>query len=949
MYWARHVLMDQALRGGGMRSIAECSSNFLLYPWVSPIIFSLSLSLSIPPSLSLSLQILQLINNGSRGLCGGAPPPIPPPAPMPVPSPDHHHSVDPQAVPSDGESVLGGSLFGMVKGGAGRLINNLRDTSTKVMQSVASYTKGDLDLTYITTRVAVMSFPAEGVESAFKNHIEDVKLFLDSRHPGHYSVFNLATRTYRHSRFHNRDGRASSAVAVCAFLCYCHLFSTAEAALYMFSIRRCPPGIWPAHKRYVEYICDMVSEEPVMPHGKAVTLRSISMAPVPLFNKQRSGCRPFCEVYLRDDRVLTTSQEYDRMSEFVIEDGRAIIPLGVTVQGDVVMVIYHARSSLGGRLQAKMMSMKVFQIQFHTGFIPRNATSIRFSKYDLDACDIQEKYPDGFQVEVEVEVESKERASAASRPWEDVGTPRSTTPKLLFSSRDEQQQTLASFGKPELPRQPGSSTQYEAEVQDPQTTEESLTDAETQGSFFSSLNWKDGGGPPPQIAEPCVDSEVVTEEAEAETVPPPEPCPEPPSEADLLGLGVDNEPEVQLRLSEELGVQETSTSLLGDFLGDDSNGGFGRRDGLSGVGLGRSTPDLFGGGVSEELSSKPPPAHDNHGDFFDPFMGPQLSASNQDLLGAFLTPPSTSHSQGAPATDPFNLGEFPSGTTQSTESDLLQVWDMGSFGTRGVKSSQSAQAGLGGPAISSTAPSSTVSPSQPHQEHQYDPFADLAGLGTNLPAGNLFGSSQNQSQTMAGQPRGRYPMTAGHARPNQPVSGQGRPPQPPLGPSRPNYNVIFGGAAGKEEKNRRAQGTRPRVQPSDFEDLLSDQGFSGTATRDRREPKTIGAMRREEIAKDMDPEKLKILEWVEGKERNIRALLSTMHTVLWEGETRWRPVGMADLVTPEQVKRAYRRAVLVVHPDKATGLPYEQYAKMIFMEMNEAWAEFENQGQKALY
>lgn len=61
---------------------------------------------------------------------------------------------------------------------------------------------------------------------------------------------------------------------------------------------------------------------------------------------------------------------------------------------------------------------------------------------------------------------------------------------------------------------------------------------------------------------------------------------------------------------------------------------------------------------------------------------------------------------------------------------------------------------------------------------------------------------------------------------------------------------------------------------------------------------------------------MQILDWIEGKERNIRALLSTLHTVLWEGETRWKPVGMADLVTPEQVKKYYRKAALVVHPDK---------------------------------
>ena len=67
-----------------------------------------------------------------------------------------------------------------------------------------------------------------------------------------------------------------------------------------------------------------------------------------------------------------------------------------------------------------------------------------------------------------------------------------------------------------------------------------------------------------------------------------------------------------------------------------------------------------------------------------------------------------------------------------------------------------------------------------------------------------------------------------------------------------------------------------------------------------------------------------ILDWIEGKERNIRALLSTMHTVLWEGETRWKPVGMADLVTPEQVKKVYRKAVLVVHPDKVRQIMTHQ-------------------------
>ena len=42
----------------------------------------------------------------------------------------------------------------MMRGGAGRLFNNIRDTSTKVVQTVASYAKSDLDITYITSRLA---------------------------------------------------------------------------------------------------------------------------------------------------------------------------------------------------------------------------------------------------------------------------------------------------------------------------------------------------------------------------------------------------------------------------------------------------------------------------------------------------------------------------------------------------------------------------------------------------------------------------------------------------------------------------------------------------------------------------------------------------------------------------------------------------------------------------
>lgn len=67
-------------------------------------------------------------------------------------------------------------------------------------------------------------------------------------------------------------------------------------------------------------------------------------------------------------------------------------------------------------------------------------------RYDLDACDIQEKYPDLFQVNLEVEVEPRDRPSQEAPPWENTSL-RGLNPKILFSSREEQQDILSKFGK----------------------------------------------------------------------------------------------------------------------------------------------------------------------------------------------------------------------------------------------------------------------------------------------------------------------------------------------------------------------------------------------------------------------------------------------------------------------------------------------------------------------
>ncbi|XP_034726868.1 cyclin-G-associated kinase isoform X1 [Etheostoma cragini] len=941
----------------------------------------------------------------------------------------------------------GSGLLDILRGGTERFLTNIKDTSSKVIQSVASnpsYAKGDLDISYITSRIAVMSFPAEGVESAIKNNIEDVRLFLDSRHAGHYAVYNLSKRSYRPSRFHNRvsecnwqvrrapnlrslysvcknmhlwlkqdqrnicivhclDGRAVSAVAVCSFLCFCRLFTTAEAAVYMFSMKRCPPGIAPSHKRYIEYMCDMMAEEPIVPHCKPIIIRSIVMTPMPLFNKQRNGCRPFCEVYVGDERVLSTSQEYDKMRDFKMEDGRAEIPLNVTVQGDVLVVIYHARSTLGGRLQAKMASMKMFQIQFHTGFVPRNATTVKFAKYDLDACDIQEKYPDLFQVNLDVEVESRDRPSAKTPPWEGFQT-KGLNPKILFSSRDEQQEILSKFGKPELPRQPGSSAFYDSESPQPALTPEASNAAELESpvstdsnanNFFQTLDWEDVSGT--QDASDCQgggsmnDQEDLSDQSDEESysysAPGGEPLSRDPSEplfdadfqtplpaaqespvddtADLLGLNAD--PSMSSSSAPRQGVQSgmKAASSNSDLLNDLFAPPAGQTGGVQ--------EDLFfngpaGGGTTDSKSMD---------DLFDPFgmvsgsgvgptVGSSLQASGPDLFGVLLGSESSTHNNPTPAsnTSLFNLNkpvnDAPKMTSSASQPDLLGGWDSWAASTTTSMSGTTSK-----PKYTNTA-SGGASMSKAKSQ-SFDPFADLGNLGSNLPvssssnhSGPALSAKAPSSSTSSSAKAQAQPWQSG-----RPTSAQNKPWMSGSGPgskatsasqpagtqsTKPNYNLNFASViGGREDRGVRGPGfgPKPKVKEDDFEDLLSTQGFASRP--DRKGPRTIAEMRRQELTKEIDPLKLQILDWIEGKERNIRALLSTLNTVLWEGETRWRPVGMADLVTPDQVKKYYRKAVLIVHPDKTTGQPYEHYAKMIFIELNDAWSEFENQGSKALF
>ncbi|KAJ2635486.1 auxilin-like clathrin-binding protein required for normal clathrin function [Coemansia sp. RSA 1286] len=113
----------------------------------------------------------------------------------------------------------------------------------------------------------------------------------------------------------------------------------------------------------------------------------------------------------------------------------------------------------------------------------------------------------------------------------------------------------------------------------------------------------------------------------------------------------------------------------------------------------------------------------------------------------------------------------------------------------------------------------------------------------------------------------------------------------------------------------------------------------------------VAEMRRKEEAKRVeDDQKLAMLDqvdaeirrWRDGKQQNLRALLSSLHTLLPE----FAPIGMHEILEPNKVKRAYMRAIAKLHPDKLSkdiDVRTKMVSSNVFSSLNEAWDAFKVQ------
>ncbi|KAG8365640.1 hypothetical protein BUALT_Bualt18G0127100 [Buddleja alternifolia] len=97
------------------------------------------------------------------------------------------------------------------------------------------------------------------------------------------------------------------------------------------------------------------------------------------------------------------------------------------------------------------------------------------------------------------------------------------------------------------------------------------------------------------------------------------------------------------------------------------------------------------------------------------------------------------------------------------------------------------------------------------------------------------------------------------------------------------------------------------------------------------------------IQKEMQILNEQIRLWSSGKESDIRLLLSSLHNILWPN-SGWSAISLMNMIESSQVKKAYQKARLCLHPDKlqqrGATVTQKYIAEMVFSVLADAWAGF---------
>ena len=296
----------------------------------------------------------------------------------------------------------------------------------------------DLDLTYITKNIIAMSFPSTSIESIYRNKLEDVKKFFNTRHPKHYKIYNLCLeRRYPKGTFymqgyvpmkdhepprfnalmpfckdakkfleedkeniiacHCLGGKGRTGTVICCLFLYLGTFDTADKALRYFGLMRVgmERGVsQPSQLRYIYYFEKVIQNKiPTPLIYNSVIVKKITFNSIPFILKLTNP--PILTIenndnttnYVEPPKVVDISQGVKGL-EFNLTDNK------VSVSGDFLITFY----------SRKLFSKEqMFHAWVNTFFLEKEG-KLEIEKNYLDkACeDIRDKiYPHDFKIKIE--------------------------------------------------------------------------------------------------------------------------------------------------------------------------------------------------------------------------------------------------------------------------------------------------------------------------------------------------------------------------------------------------------------------------------------------------------------------------------------------------------------------------------------------------------------------
>lgn len=265
------------------------------------------------------------------------------------------------------------------------------------------------------------------------------------------------------------------------------------------------------------------------------------------------------------------------------------------------------------------------------------------------------------------------------------------------------------------------------------------------------------------------------------------------------------------------------------------------------------------------------------------------------------------------------------------------------------------------PTLSTTGPSPPVSAPQPQRPPaQAEPFIDFGAAPTPVAPIRHSNSmpTKLETKTRAEKLKEEYQRKANKSNrvwddvdqrwvevdPNATVnkgSSKSQPPGQAAANAPPKKKNIVGISLDTANSVGKSSHVQAAVQ-SRVKEMKDAQHKALSELREREAKIQKDADEEDEIRKRLEP---RIKGWCEehGKKKQLRALLSSLHLVLWEG-SGWKQVSLGDILDERKARRSYLKATLKVHPDKTRDLDAEKrfIAKRVFDALSQAMTEFEN-------